>query len=456
MARCPVRPRPLKNKASWFFTFFIKRNSWLKGLFDRSYNMKTGRVKLPGLELFVISELSLVKRVMVDEVEKFPKNRMLHEMLVPLLGESIFTTNGDQWRKQREMLSPAFLHARVTKVFTLMQQAADDMLLRLAKVERGKHYDIDGEMTFVTADIIYRTIMTTELSPKRATVVADAFTNFQSRSLRVAMLGIFKVPKLLTSSMERKRKVLAKEIRSSLEEVIRPRYEAMARGEEQDYVDILSSILDSKDPDTGKPFEYEEIVDQISMLFLAGHETSASSLAWALYLLSEFPEVQEKAYQEIQEVVGDREIKSTDIKKLKYIAAIFRETLRLYPPVGFMAREAAEDVTLRDKFIKLGRTVIISPWLIHRNENNWEKPDEFEPERFLREHETPIKSKYLPFGMGPRICIGAAFAMQEAVLILSTLLKTYRIEAYPGMEPKPVGRLTIRSDNGINIRLFER
>ena len=456
MARCPVRPRPLKNKASWFFTFFIKRNSWLKGLFDRSYNMKTGRVKLPGLELFVISELSLVKRVMVDEVEKFPKNRMLHEMLVPLLGESIFTTNGDQWRKQREMLSPAFLHARVTKVFTLMQQAADDMLLRLANVERGKHYDIDGEMTFVTADIIYRTIMTTKLNPERATKVADAFTNFQTRSLRIAMLGIFKVPKLFISPMERKRKVLAKEIRSSLEEVIRPRYEAMERGEEQDYVDILSSILDSKDPDTGKPFSYKEIVDQISMLFLAGHETSASSLAWAIYLLSEFPEVQEKAYQEIQEVVGDREIKSTDIKKLKYIAAIFRETLRLYPPVGFMAREAAEDVTLRDKFIKLGRTVIISPWLIHRNENNWEKPDEFEPERFLREHETPIKSKYLPFGMGPRVCIGAAFAMQEAILILSTLLKTYRIEAYPGMEPKPVGRLTIRSDNGINIRLFER
>ena len=163
-----------------------------------------------------------------------------------------------------------------------------------------------------------------------------------------------------------------------------------------------------------------------------------------------------KAYQEIQEVVGEGEIKSTDIKKLTYIAAIFRETLRLYPPVGFMAREAAEDVTLRDKFIKLGRTVIISPWLIHRNENNWEKPDEFEPERFLREHETPIKSKYLPFGMGPRVCIGAAFAMQEAVLILSTLLKTYRIEAYPNMEPKPVGRLTIRSDNGINIRLFAR
>ena len=456
MARCPVRPRPLKNKASWFFTFFIKRNSWLKGLFDRSYNMKTGRVKLPGLELFVISELSLVKRVMVDDVEKFPKNRLLHEMLVPLLGESIFTTNGNQWRKQREMLSPAFLHARVTKVFTLMQQAADDMLLRLANVEQGKHYDIDGEMTFVTADIIYRTIMTTKLNPERATKVANAFTHFQTRSLRIAMLGIFKVPKLFISPMERKRKVLAKEIRSSLEEVIRPRYEAMERGEKQDYVDILSSILDSKDPDTGKPFSYKEIVDQISMLFLAGHETSASSLAWAIYLLSEFPQVQEKAYQEIQEVVGEGEIKSTDIKKLKYIAAIFRETLRLYPPVGFMAREAAEDVTLRDKFIKLGRTVIISPWLIHRNENNWEKPDEFEPERFLREHETPIKSKYLPFGMGPRVCIGAAFAMQEAILILASILKTYRIEAYPGMEPKPVGRLTIRSDNGINIRLFKR
>jgi len=454
--RCPVRPQPLKNKASLFFTFFIKRNSWLKGLFERSYNMKTGRVKLPGLELFVVSELSLVKQVMVDEVEKFPKSKLLHEMMLPLLGESIFTTNGDQWRKQRDMLSPAFVHTRVTKVFELMQQAAGDMLSRLEEVEQGKHYDIDNEMTFVTADIIYRTIMTTKLNPERATIIAGAFTRFQSKSLRVAMLGIFKVPRLFTSPMERKRKILAAEIRSSLEEVIRPRYEAMQRGEKSEHIDILSSILVSKDPDTGKPFCYKEIVDQISMLFLAGHETSASSLAWAIYLLSEFPQIQEKAFQQIQEVVGDREIRSTDIKKLTFIAAIFRETLRLYPPVGFMAREAAEDVTMRDKFIKLGRTVIISPWLIHRNKNNWERPDEFDPERFLKEHKTPIKSKYLPFGMGPRVCIGAAFAMQEAVLILTSILKNYRIEAYPNMEPKPVGRLTIRSDNGINIRLYAR
>lgn len=455
-AFCPVRPEPLKNKASLFFTFFIKRNSWLKGLFERSYKMKTGRVKLPGLELFVISELSLVKRVMVDEVEKFPKNRILHEMLAPLLGESIFTSNGDQWRKQRDMLSPAFVRARVTKVFALMQQASTDMLARLAKVEQGKHYDIDGEMTFVTADIIYRTIMTTELNPERAKKVSNAFTHFQSRSLRIAMLGIFKVPNIFVRGTERKRRVLAAEIRSSLEEVIRPRYEAMQRGEPQDYVDILSSILEIKDPDTGEAFTYKEIVDQISMLFLAGHETSASSLAWAIYLLSEFPDIQEKAYQQIQEVVGDRDIRSTDIKKLTFIAAIFRETLRLYPPVGFMAREAAEEVTLRDKLIKVGRTVIISPWLIHRNENNWERPHEFDPERFLQEHATPIKSKYLPFGMGPRVCIGAAFAMQEAVLILTSILKNYRVEAYPNMKPKPVGRLTIRSDNGINIRLFSR
>jgi len=464
---CPVRPKPLKNKASLFFTFFVKRNSWLSGLFERSYVMKTGKVTLPGIEIVIASELPLVKKIMINEVDKYPKSNLLHTVLEPLLGESIFTSNGSQWRKQRDLMNPAFAYARVGAVFGLMQQACDDMLARFATIKKNDTIrDMDTEMTFVTADIIFRTIMTTKLEVEAAEKITLAFTHFQEQSLRLTMLKVFKIPSFLCGFKERQRQRAAKEIRETLEHLIRPRYDAISRGDKRQWNDILSTLLNTIDPETNERFGFKEIVDQVAMLFLAGHETSASALAWTFYLLAEYPEIQQQAFEEIQNTVGDTKIgddkisdakiKKEHIKKLTLVTAIFRESLRLYPPVGFMVREAQQQVTLRDKIIEKGKTVIVSPWLIHRNKNNWVKPHEFNPQRFLEPHEIPLKSKYLPFGMGQRLCVGASFAMQEAVLIIASVLQHYRIEKVAGFEPKPVGRLTIRSKNGINVYIVNR
>ena len=454
---CPVRPEPLKHKASLFFTFFIKRNSWLSGLFERSYVMKTGRVKLPGIEIVIASELALVKKIMIDEVDKYPKNNLLHKLLEPLLGESIFTSNGCQWRKQRDLMNPAFAHARVGEVFGLMQQASDDMLMRFSKLEQNHTVvDMDAEMTFVTADIIFRTIMTTKLEPDAAEKITAAFTRFQHQSLRITMLRLFNIPLALFGFKEQKRKQAAQEIRQTLENLIRPRYDAISKGDDKQWTDILSTLLVTIDPETNQRFSFKEIVDQVAMLFLAGHETSASALSWTFYLLAEYPDIQEKAYQEIKKTVGQGKIHKEDIKKLTFTTAIFRESLRLYPPVGFMAREAKEEVTLRDKIVKKGKTVIVSPWLIHRNKKHWHKPHQFDPQRFLQQHSSPLKSKYLPFGMGQRVCVGASFAMQEAVLIIASFLQQYRVETVVGFQPKPVGRLTIRSENGIKVSITKR
>ena len=474
---CPVRPQPLKNKASLFFTFFVKRNSWLSGLFERSYVMKTGKVTLPGIEIVIASELPLVKKIMIDEVDKYPKSNLLHTVLEPLLGESIFTSNGAQWRKQRDLMNPAFAYARVGAVFGLMQQACDDMLARFATIKKNDTIrDMDVEMTFITADIIFRTIMTTKLEAEAAEKITLAFTHFQHQSLRLTMLKVFRIPSFLCGFKERQRQRAAKEIRETLEHLIRPRYDEISRGDKTQWNDILSTLLNTIDPDTNARFSFKEIVDQVAMLFLAGHETSASALSWTFYLLAEYPEIQQQAFQEIQNTVGGTKtgnlktdnlktdnpktdcpkIKKEDIKKLTLVTAIFRESLRLYPPVGFMVRETQQQVTLRDKIIAKGKTVIVSPWLIHRNKNNWVKPHEFNPQRFLQSHEIPLKSKYLPFGMGQRLCVGASFAMQEAVLIIASLLQHYRIEKVATFEPKPVGRLTIRSENGINVHIVNR
>jgi cytochrome P450 len=265
----------------------VKRNSWLSGLFERSYVMKTGRVKLPGIEIVIASELSLVKKIMVDEVDKYPKNHLLHKLLEPLLGESIFTSNGCQWRKQRDLMNPAFAHARVGEVFSLMQQATDDMLTRFSTLKQGDNIrDMDAEMTFVTADIIFRTIMTTKLEEDAAEKITEAFTRFQHQSLRITMLRLFNIPLALFGFKERQRKKAAREIRDTLESLIRPRYDAVSNGDKTQGSDILSTLLETIDPETNERFSFKEIVDQVAMLFLAGHETSASALSWTFYLLS--------------------------------------------------------------------------------------------------------------------------------------------------------------------------
>ncbi|GGB46330.1 cytochrome P450 [Oceanisphaera marina] len=462
---CPVFPKPAKSKSSLWKVFFKKRHSWLDALYERSYRMKMGEFKLPGFRLYMVNQPDLVRKVMVQDVANFPKNRLLGEILEPLLGESIFTTNGEQWQKQRNMLDPAFKHTRVQQVFGLMQAAVNDMSTRLTQHQPGQ--DIDPEMTFVTADIIFRTIMSTELAPDKAERILAAFVRFQAESPKLALLKMFKAPAFMQrGASERKRIKAAKEIRSAIEEIVTPRYnqaqaaragcpQSQAAVAEQQ--DILSSLLQAVDEDSQAPFSFNEIVDQISMLFLAGHETTASSLTWSLYLLALYPEVQQQAREEVQTVLAEQVGQAMSVQALRKMILVrdtFREALRLYPPVGFLSRECTHTTQMRDKNMPAGSSVMISPWLIHRHQDFWDNPNGFDPSRFTSKNlKTPLSKSYLPFGAGPRVCIGAAFAQQEASLILATILKDYRFALADDFVPEPVGKLTIRSQNGMRIVL---
>jgi cytochrome P450 len=456
MGQCPFHPKPTKNKASLLFTFLKKRRSWLDGLYERSYKMKMGRVKMPGLDLYVVNEPKEVKRIMVDEVREFPKNELLHELLKPLLGESIFTTNGDTWQKQRDLLNPSFTNMRISKVFNLMSEAVDDLMLQLENYPEKTVINMDTEMTFVTADIIFRTILSQKLDRDDAMKIIDAFTVFQEETANAAMRKMFCIPQWISYYLGEKKRIKAgEEIREVLTSIIKPRYDAVSNNTVGDENDILSTLLQVVDADTNKRFTFEEILDQIAMLFLAGHETTASSLTWALYLLALYPEDQERAYNEVVKIAEDDDITSHGVKRMKHVTNIFKETLRLYPPVGFFVRESKEDTKIRDKDIKKGSSVVVAPWLIHRHEKFWDNPNGFDPDRHLNQDKI-LKDSYLPFGMGERVCIGAGFAMQESVLILSSIIRKYKLELEEGFVPDIVGRLTIRSANGMNIILKSR
>ena len=452
--------------------FLSKRRSWLDSLYERSYVMKMGEVHLPGVDLFMVNEPSLVRRVMVEQAESFPKHDMLGDALRPLLGDSIFTTNGEVWQRQRTLMDPSFEAARVKLVFGRMRDAAAAMVARLRQVPAGTEHDMEVEMTHVAADIILRTILSQPLDGGNAHKVFEAFSRYQDLAPRLMMPAFFGLRWLRPWWQVRRSRRAAAEIRALLVQLIQPRFDAyqksVAAGGSDGVEageDILATLLRVRDEHTGKGFSFDELVDQVAMLFLAGHETSASALSWSLHLLANAPEVQERLHTEAAAGLPALADDPGRIKDLELARNVFRETLRLFPPVGFLARQSAQTCTMRDKTVPAGASVVVSPWLIQRHRELWARPDEFDPDRFSLDEEDgsaalpardSLRNAYLPFGMGPRVCIGAAFALQEATLILATLAGAFRFEPVPGHVPEPVGRLTIRAENGIRLRVFAR
>ena len=420
--------------------------------------MQMGEVHLPGVDLYMVNDPVVVKQVLSEQADAFPKSTLLADALRPLLGDSIFTTNGEQWQRQRDMMNPAFGQAKLDVAFPVMWAATEAMLDRVAlAAESGGQHDIEVEMTHVTADIIFRTIFSEPLSGQDAHNVFDAFARFQALAPQLMLPSLYGVRWLVWPWNVWQSRRAAHEIRSLLEKLIQPRHEAWQRGDTMEKNDILAALMTSRDSKTGEPFAFVELVDQVAMLFLAGHETSASALTWAAYLLAKAPDVQERVHDEAMQVFGKRPPEQRHMKELTLTRNVFRETLRLFPPVGFMVRESSQTCPMRDKTVAKGASVMISPWLIHRHRERWNEPDAFNPDRFDDEaSRESIRHSYLPFGMGSRVCLGAAFALQEATLILASLVRDFQLEAVPGHTPLPVGRLTIRSDNGVRLRIVKR
>ena len=457
----PPYPKPLTRTGGRTFyrlkAFLEARRCSIASLLDRSYSMRMGEIWMPFRRFFMVCEPSLIEQVLIADADKFPKSLIVEEMLGILMKDSIIATNGELWQRQRRMMNPAFEQARIKVVFDLMRGAVDDSIARIDRRLAEPEQAIDLELTHVTADIIFRTIFSRPLTGDESETMFRAFTVFQEMAFAHGMLRTAGLPKFFTLPRQWKARRAARVIRGILDPLVKARYDSHMRGEGKGEQDILASMIAIADPETGQRFSLDELCSQVVMLFLAGHETSAASLAFTLYLIAMEPAAQERMSQESIAVLADRPAQFTDMKRLDFIRDVFREALRLYPPMAFMPREAACPMQMRDKDIKPGDIVNVSPWLMHRHRRFWKEPDVFDPGRFA--DPASVESQrcaYLPFSQGRRVCLGAAFAMQESTLILAMLLRRYRFEPVPGFVPKPVGRLTVRSENGIRLRVMRR
>jgi cytochrome P450 len=446
----PPYPLPHRSKSGYLTRFVRGWRSWLDVFFEKSYTMKLGEVHIPALSFYVANELPLVRRVLEEEVANFPKHGFLRGLLDPLIGNSVFAASGEEWAEQRAMVNPAFGHTALKRVFALMSEAVDDFVARLSAQDLARPVEIDPFVTHVAADIIFRTLFSRPLTEAESREIYDGFHAYQRHAQRAVMLRLYKLPQLgfgrrATRDAGRIHAVFAAEVAA--------RFAATQRGERRTADggdDILQSLIDARHPETGRTFTQAEVMEQISTIFLAGHETSASAITWALYLLARDPALQEQVRGE----AGAGPLAHADLRGLTVTRDVFRETLRLYPPVSFLVREVTCPVIMRDKQLKKGGMVVVSPWLIQRSRDNFPEPHGFDPGRFTDpDQAAACRHAYLPFGKGPRLCVGAGFANQEALLAIAGVVRAFRLAPVEGDVPEPVSRLTLRPGNGVRLHL---
>ncbi len=450
----PVYPVPQPYTANVLRRLRRGLGSWFALLNAWDFRVPLGRIEVMGRPLFLVNDPPLVRQVLVDQVERFPKHPLTLWLLQPLIGHAIFSVNGAEWARQRRLVDQAFQVAQLRRVFPQMRGAVEALLERLERFSEGA-VEMEAEMTLVTADVIVRTILSRPLQAAEAADILQAFQRYQRRAGQALVLRLLQLPAPL---LQRYLGRHARTIRTWISAVIEERLAAPDGSEPPD--DLLQALLEAQDPETGSRFSAEELVDQVCFLFLAGHETSASALGMACYLLARFPAAQQRLRQEVQAALAgqDRPLGFDDLRLLPYGTALFNETLRLYPPVSFFIREATADGQLGQSRCPMGALLTLSPWVIQRHEQHWSDPNAFRPERFLAgsataEERAWARDAWLPFGLGPRKCPGAAFALQEALLVLAELVRRHQLLPDPGHTPDLVGRLTLRSRNGIRLRL---
>ncbi len=453
-----IGPMPVirSDKPSPLVRIIKGRHSALDVLFERSYSMKMGEFTGARRKFYFLNQPEIVGRILDADPNLYPKSDLMGTILFQILGNGIFVSNGAAWKRQRQMMNPAFELARISEVFSLMMEAAEEMKQRLDLVADGREVAIDFEMTHVTADIIFRTIFSEPMPREDAATIFDAFNHYQELAYIHGVWNMAGLPQSL--SIPRMRAVRhARNIRNPLARMVRKRFDLLATKPENPPVDILASLIAARDA-AGMGFDEKELTDQIAVMFLAGHETSASALSWALYLIARDQEVQGRMHLEADKAFSQEGgLQPRHFRHLKLTRDVFRETLRLYPPVSFIPRDVTVAEEIRDKMVRKGSAIFISPWLLHRHRVYWKNPDTFDPDRFSREDEREsIRQAYIPFSHGPRVCLGASFAMQESAIILSLLARHYEIVPVEGHVPKPIARLTLRSENGIRLRLRPR
>jgi cytochrome P450 len=401
-----------------------------------------------------VTSPALVKTILLDERDKFRKLSQIR-LLAPLLGKGILTSEGADWKWQRQASAPMFRQQDLLGFVPAFVRATEAVLAQWRSAPAGSEQPIDRDMTRATFDVISATLLPSA-DHTVGPAVESSMATFQRAGgwgLLYAMAGApgwLPRPGLVSGA----RATLA--LRESVGAMLAERREAEQRsGASPD--DLMHRLMRAKDPESGRSMNEQQLIDNLLTFYLAGHETTARALAWTLYVVAQAPEWAAALEEEVARVTGGGPVESAHIERLALVQQVLKESMRLYPPVPMLSRQCAVPTRLGGVDIEEGATVAMPIYAMHRHKLRWEDPDAFDPGRFAPEREARIpRYQYLPFGAGPRICIGMAFAMIEATAMLATLVQKARFAPVPGREPRPVARVTLLPGGGLPLKVTLR
>lgn len=395
-----------------------------------------------GKRWHMVMDPGALKHVLRDRVDDYPKSLVTKLILEPAIGDSLFVAEGAEWMWQRRTAAPVFSHRNVAALAPVMTLAAERASDRIGRGV-GRAVDAFDEMVITTFEVISDVTFSEGAGFDRAGV-HKAIESYISQTAKVSLLDIIGAP----AWVPRPHRMFQATAMRDMKRVADSAIDARRTEGAKPVPDLLDLMMAGEDPKSGRRMTTAELRDNLLTFIVAGHETTALTLSWALYLCAFDPEVQTAARDEAQAALGSRAAGVADIANLPLTRRIVDEALRLYPPAAFLSRTAQKADDLCGHEIRPGDTVVLPIYALHRHHDLWTDPDAFDPTRFA-DPKAIDRFAYLPFGDGPRICIGASFALQEAVIILATLLARFKFALIPGKTPKPVMILTLRPEGGV-------
>lgn len=431
----------------------------LEAIPEGAYSAGCVAMRLFGRDLVYVAHPDLVRRVLTDP-DTFGQSDVMRRSLAPLLGDGVLTADGAHWRHQRRAAAPAFRNEEVLRLLPLMtiaaEAACDRWLAQLGQTGPGPTVDVMTEMMRTTLDVILGALLPGAETFDR-TRFGDTLTTYLEQSAWHLALSLLRAPRWLPYPGRRIGERAALELRGMVLDALRTSSGGNSPGPGSADAGLLGLLRSHVDPESGRAFTETELLDNLLTFVAAGHETTATTLAWALFLLAKHPAIEAEALAEIEAIAPAGALDADRLAALTTTRRVVQETMRLYPAAPLLLRTARRAITLGDTPLRPGASVYLPIYALHRHEAAWPRPELFDPDRFLPEQaQARHRFAYLPFGAGPRACMGTTLAMTEAVALLAVMLRSTRFRVSPGYRALPLVRVTLRAQGGIPMTVERR
>ena len=447
----PYPPRPTKALGAIALLRLARRN--LVAIWpEETFSLSVFSHRVFRKTVIVVNSPESVKQAFVDgamQVEQ--KTSQQRTALKPLIGDGLFVSDGETWRRRRKVVAPVTHVSRLPELVPAISAGAWQQVVDWRALAPGTEVDVLAGMAHLTAGIICATIFGRSIPPGSAQAIVSAFGSYQALIGQLDVLSLLGVPDLLPRFQGFRIRAAARRIHRALDALVTAALDGTGDAS------LLRSMSDAKLAGVGTPMDHRAFRNEAAVLFMAGHETTANTLAWAWYLLSQDEASEGRLHAEVDAVLGEAPARFEDLDRLPFTRALIEETLRLYPPIPLQARQASGPITIANKVLKKGDIVILNAWTLHRHKRLWADPDAFLPDRFMPGGPgAPSRYAYVPFSIGPRICTGAAFGLTEAILCLATLARHVRLRLKPGHTVEAVCRLSLRPGERLPMRVEPR